>query len=56
MNLCENTNKQPQSRYFLLIGEHMKLGIYKQAVIRQRPSAGCGRSFDNDCGASARGG
>jgi len=47
---------KPQLRYFFLIGELMKLGIYKQAVIRQRPSAGCGRNWDNDCGASARGG
>jgi hypothetical protein len=34
----------------------MKLGLYKQAIVRNRPTAGCGRAYDNDCGRNARSG
>lgn len=34
----------------------MKLGIYKQAIVLNRPTAGCGRAFDSNCGRNARGG
>ncbi len=43
-------------RFFKLKEKTMKLGIYKQAIVRNRPTAGCGRAFDNDCGISARNG